>query len=142
MIRSKLLVLVGILASFLGVTSAAAQSNYTIRVCNDSNSHVLVAASYIPQGESSWLNVGWYQVDRFSCRIMGRTTNRNFYMYAEVLGDGSRFWGGSQNLCVEYPGPYRFRNTGTMRCNSRQTSVGFRALRANNFGTFTWRLTN
>lgn len=131
-----------IVFSLFSVSTATAQSHYTIRVCNESNSAVLVATSFIPLGERRWLNEGWFRVNRNNCRVMGRTTNRNFYMYAERLGDSGRFWGGSNNLCVEYPGPYRFWNTNSMRCNSRQTSVGFRALRANNFGTFTWRLTN
>lgn len=128
--------------SMFSASTAAAQSNYTIRVCNDASSAVLLAISYIPLGDSRWLNEGWFRVDRNACRVMGRTTNRNFYMYAERLGDGDSYWGGNNNLCVEYPGPYRFFNVNSMSCNNRQTSVGFRALRANNFGTFTWRLTN
>ncbi len=142
MSRIRSTALLAMIATVLSISAAAAQTYYTMRVCNESNSVVLVASSYIPLGERRWLNEGWTRVDQKSCRVMGRTTNRNFYMYAEVLGDSGRHWGGDNNLCVEYPGPYRFWNVDTMRCSGRQTSVGFRALRANNFGTFTWRLTH
>lgn len=122
-------------------SAAAAQAVVTIRVCNDSRWDALVAVSYMPRGDSRWLNRGWTRVNRGACRVVGETNNANFYLYADRVG-ASGYWGGNNNLCVEYPGPYSFYNVGSMTCSPAQRSVPFRRIHVSSGGTYDWRLVN
>lgn len=126
--------------SFLA-SAASAQAVVTIRVCNESRADALVAISYIPEGESRWLNRGWYRVNSGNCRVMGHSNNANFYLYADRVGSDG-YWGGNDQLCVEYPGPYQFYNVNSMTCTPSQTSVNFRRIHATSGGTFDWSLTD
>lgn len=132
-----------VLAAFFSslASAAVAQAVVTIRVCNESRWDALVASSYMPRGDSRWLNRGWTRVNRGACRVIGETTNANFYLYADRVGT-SGYWGGRDNLCVEYPGPYSFYNVGSMTCSRSQTSVPFRRVHVSSGGTYTWRLVN
>lgn len=129
-------------APLAGISPAAEarQASVTIRVCNNTSNTALVALSYIPVGESRFLNRGWLRVGARQCQNLATTGNRNFYGYAEVDGNSSLRWGGNFNLCVQYPGPYRFYSTGSSHCASGQSLVGFRAIRADHEGVFTWNL--
>ena len=104
--------LVGVigLATTALVAPAQARSGNTItlRVCNRTDDIVLVASSYIPVGGSGWRNKGWTRVDGGACLDIFRTTNRTFYVRAEVKGDSDQYWGKDIKQCVEYPGPYDF----------------------------------
>lgn len=80
----------------------------TLRACNHTNKVTLVASSYIPIGASRWRNKGWTKVGIGACKDIFTTTNRTFYVRAEVQGNSSHYWGSDIKQCVEYPGPYDF----------------------------------
>lgn len=86
----------------------AANSVITLRACNHTTKNTLVASSYIPIGGSQWRNKGWTKVAAGACKDIFTTTNRTFYVRAEVQGDSNHYWGSDIKQCVEYPGPYDF----------------------------------
>jgi len=121
---------------------AGAQSNLiTLRVCNNTNFTALVAISYQPVGSGNFRNEGWYNVGPRECRNLAETTNAYMYVYAEAEGDDSA-WQGDHSLCVEYPGPYDFWESGSARCESWQEVRGFVTLHAEDWGPYTWNLAN
>jgi len=110
-----------------------------LRVCNRSGDDALVAVSYIPVGESRFVNRGWFPVGAGECGDIAQTNNSNFYFYADVVDQDSH-WGGSHSLCVEYPGPYDFYTAGSDYCDSGQETRDFVSASRQEPGTFTWDL--
>ena len=126
--------------SLKGVRAQAASgATVTIRVCNRSNDPALVAISYIKVGESRFINEGWFRVNAGACKDLAETGNAHFYAYADVV-DKDRHWGGSHDLCVEYPGPYEFYTSASDTCRSGQETRGFVPMEATDTGTYTWNL--
>lgn len=119
--------------------SANTSDRIQLKVCNRSNDDALVAVSYIPLDEKRFYNRGWFRVNAGQCHELVETRNSNFYFYADVVGK-DRHWGGSHNLCVQYPGPYNFYSDGSGYCDEGQETRGFSPAKANEFGTFTWNL--
>lgn len=89
-------------------TRVAANTNITLRACNHTHDKVLVAGSWIPVGGNKWLNKGWTPVPAGACKDVFVTSNRTFYVRAEVAGHSDQSWGKDIKQCVEYPGPYSF----------------------------------
>ena len=118
----------------------AAGGEIVFRVCNNTNDSARVAVSYQPIGSSQFYKEGWYGVPSRSCQDIVRTDNAYIYAYAEVENDGSRYWAGDHPLCVQYPGPYAFWNTGSQYCESYQELRNFEAMHADDWGVFTWTL--
>src|SRR5689334_18084432 len=63
---------------------AANTTNITLRACNHTHDKVLVAGSWIPVGGNKWLNKGWTPVPAGACKDVFVTSNRTFYVRAEV----------------------------------------------------------
>lgn len=129
----------GLLGASFSVPVQAKEGLLTIRVCNRSADDALVALSYVPPGENRFLNEGWFRVEPGECKNLAKTDNANFYAYADVDGT-DRYWGGSHDLCVEYPGPYEFYSTGSDYCEADQDVKGFVPMTAKEPGTYTWNL--
>lgn len=127
--------------SLKGAAAQAARSaaTVTIRVCNRTSDTALVALSYIKVGESRFVNAGWWRIAPGACDDLVDTDNAHFYAYADVDGE-DRYWGGSHNLCVEYPGPYEFYSGSGDYCDSDQEVRGFVTMTATETGTYTWNL--
>jgi len=111
-----------------------------IRVCNNTNDNARVAVSYQPVGSNQFLNEGWFGVNAHACQDIATTSNAYFYGYAEVEGDGERYWNGDFPLCVQYPGPYEFWSVGHTSCDSRQVLQYFVQMHADTWGSYTWSL--
>lgn len=111
-----------------------------LKVCNHSGRDATVAVSYVPPGESSFMNRGWFDVADGACRDLVETDNTNFYFYADANDGSGRYWEGSHSLCVEYPGPYTFYTTGSEYCEDYQEVRNFTAFTADNPGDWTWTL--
>lgn len=143
----KIIVLAGAIVSALtlGVAPAApaeAQSGnrITLRVCNNTGDTAQVAISYQPLGTNRFMNEGWFNVTPGQCRDLAETGNAYMYGYAEVEGSDTDVWQGDHPLCVAYPGPYDFYDTGSAYCESWQDVRNFVTLHADNWGVFTWNL--
>lgn len=142
----KLMVLGAAVLSSLAIgvappVPAEAQSNVIIlRVCNNTRDTAQVAMSYQPVGARTFRNEGWYNVSPGQCRDLAQTTNSYMYGYAEVINSDTEVWEGNHPLCVEYPGPYDFYDTGSTYCESWQDLRNFVTLHANQWGVFTWNL--
>jgi uncharacterized membrane protein len=120
--------------------AAGGAEQIAIRVCNNTNSSTRVALSYQPVGRDQFLNEGWFSMPSRSCQDLASTSNGFFYGYAEVEGDGSRYWNGDFPLCVQYPGPYEFWSVGHTSCDSRQVLQYFVTMHAEQWGVYTWTL--
>lgn len=120
---------------------AAAQSTIDISVCNRTGNDALEAISFQPVGSkpTDWKNQGWFTVLSGDCNYIASTANATFYLYAEVYGNSSVYWGGGYNLCVVYPGPFDYWNRGG-NCKQGQNAVPFVPMTAANFGPYTWNL--
>ncbi|MCT8329166.1 DUF1036 domain-containing protein [Albidovulum sediminis] len=130
-------------AASLGLAMpAAAEALLDLEVCNRSSDDAFVAVSYQPVGssDSDWRNEGWYSVRAGECQIIAETDNAYFYMYAEVDGDSSRYWGGDHSECVEHPGPFGFWTRDGEACESHQDVAEFVAMHADQPGRYTWNL--
>lgn len=114
-------------------------STTTLRVCNRSAHAALVAVAFIPVGDSEFSTEGWYRVAPGECQDLAETRNRHFYAYAD-MDEEDRHWGGSHDLCVEYPGPFSLRQSATGQCRADEELRGFMALEAGDTGTYTWNL--
>jgi len=136
-LKAALVVAVGILLA----GQAAAQSTIDISVCNRTRNDALVAISYQPVGSkpTDWKNQGWFTVYSGDCAYIASTATANFYLYAEVYGNSSVYWGGRHNLCVVYPGPFDYWNRGG-NCKRGQSAVPFVPLTAGQYGPYTWNL--
>jgi uncharacterized membrane protein len=111
-----------------------------LKVCNRSGRDANVAVSYVPAGEETFLNRGWFRVANGACRDLVTTDNSRFYFYADAADGSERNWQGSHTLCVEYPGPYTFYATGSSLCAPHQDVRSFVAFRAEEPGSWTWTL--
>ncbi|OYX27530.1 MAG: hypothetical protein B7Z10_00055 [Rhodobacterales bacterium 32-66-7] len=129
------------LACMVSAGQAAAQSTVDISVCNRTANDALVAISFQPVGAkpTDWRNQGWFTVLSGDCNYIASTAVANFYLYAEVAGNQSVYWGGNYNLCVVYPGPYDYLSRGG-NCKRGQTAAPFVSLSADQFGPYTWNL--
>lgn len=118
----------------------SASPQLQIRVCNQSGRDASVAVSYVEVGRSGFANRGWYSVASGACNDIVRTTNSNFYLYADATDGSGRSWSGNFTLCVQYPGPYTFYSSGADRCASGQETRDFVALHTTEPGVYTWTL--
>jgi uncharacterized membrane protein len=122
-------------------TPARAAGLLSLEVCNKSGRDATVSVSFMEPGSDQWVTRGWFAVNPGACIVVGGTDNANFYMYAETLNSGDLSWGGSHNLCVQYPGPYTVYETGNGRtCNDNEELRGFMPMHADEAGTYTWTL--
>lgn len=115
-------------------------STVTLRVCNNTRMTAQVAISYRPVGSQVFNNAGWYNVRPGQCQDLAETGNSYMYGYAEVEGSDEDVWQGDHPLCVAYPGPYEFADTGSAYCENWQEVRHFVTLHANSPGVFTWDL--
>lgn len=120
--------------------SAGGRPTVQLRVCNQSGRNATVAVSYVEVGASSFTNRGWYDVAAGACRELVTTDNATFYFYADATDGSGRRWSGNHALCVQYPGPYTFRSTGSSTCNSSQELRDFSPFQATEPGPWTWTL--
>jgi uncharacterized membrane protein len=142
------IILAGALAATLAPAGGAAQEKpgaggrpvVSLRVCNESGRNATVAISYVPVGETRFMNRGWYDVAKGECRPIVTTDNANFYFYADATDGSGRNWQGDHTLCVEYPGPYTFYSSGESDCGSHQEVKSFTPFRATEGGDWTWTL--
>ncbi|WP_420471958.1 DUF1036 domain-containing protein [Brevundimonas sp. FT23042] len=122
------------------VSGSYGRPTVELKVCNRSGRSATVGVSYVPVGENTFMNRGWYDVANGACRDLVTTDNMNFYFYADATDGSGRSWQGSHTLCVEYPGPYTFYSTGSSYCAEHQDVRNFTAFRAEEPGTWTWTL--
>lgn len=111
-----------------------------LKVCNRSGRKASVAVSYIPVGETTFMNKGWFTVEVGACRILAVTDNANFYFYADALDGSNRSWQGNHDLCVAYPGPYSFYSDDEEECGSDQSLRAFVAVHTDQPGVYTWNM--
>lgn len=118
----------------------ATPASIQLRVCNKSGRNATVAVSYIPVGEETFINRGWFEVRNGACNDIAQTGNANFYFYGDALDGSKRSWQGGHALCVQYPGPYTFYSTGSDTCAPGQVTRNFVPMTYNEPGTYTWTL--
>lgn len=112
----------------------------SLQVCNKSGRKATVAVSYIPVGETTFLNRGWFEVENGACNLIADTDNGNFYFYGDATDGSDLSWSGGHSLCVQYPGPYTFYSTGSSTCASGQVTRNFVPMHHLEPGTYTWTL--
>lgn len=127
-------------------TSASSSATYAspdtvdVEVCNRSGVTAAAAISYLPVGQATWYNEGWFTVEPGACEIIATTDNTFFYLYAEQRNSGELYWGGDHGQCVQYPGPFALWDDGSDYCPDSYDSVDFREVEATETGYFTWYL--
>lgn len=112
----------------------------SLQVCNESGRKATVAVSYMPVGESRFVNRGWFEIENGACNFIADTGNGNFYFYGDALDGSNRSWKGNHPLCVQYPGPYTFYSTGSSTCDAGQVTRDFVPMNYTKPGTYTWTL--
>lgn len=141
---THLVLALALAAAPVGGTPAFAQSdgrNLEIRVCNESGRDAAISIAYKEHGRSDWIVRGWFVAYNGQCITVANTYNLVFYMYGETHNDGDRYWGGSHDLCIQYPGPFAYYNSGNGgTCPDYQETKPFRTLEADRYGTYTWTL--
>ena len=139
----KLTLPAAFLLAFPVVTRAG--DTTAIGVCNDTHDDVLVAISYKPVGvvDDRWLNSGWFAVEADYCIHVATTTNTYFYLYAEVYGDPSIWWGGNHPICVDSDESFDYWSVSQgYSCKEGQDLVGFTEHKAEWIGKdYVWNLT-
>lgn len=124
------------------VTPASAQSGYfSFTVCNRSAHDADVATHGLIGG--AWVVQGWFTVYRGQCRYIGSYGQGAFDTFAigryrDVYWDGVNN-GGTLNLCLAYPGPFRRVNTAGYTCRSNEKLHLMRTHHVTS-GSFTWSL--
>ena len=111
---------------------------FTFEVCNNSGRSAVVAVSGKEASNPNiWMTRGWYSAPTGRCTPVGpKYVRGNFYAMAEVQGNPSLGWKGSDiRLCVGRPGPFSIVNTG----RACDIAEGFRRFAANG-PTLRWPL--
>lgn len=127
-------------AAFAQKGGGGSAGTITIRVCNNTNDPANVSVSYQPVNQQNFYNQGWFTVAPRACSDLAETTNGYFYGYAEVVNNGSRYWGGDFPLCVIYPGPFNFWSDNSRTCANGQDLRNFVQMQTQSFGVYTWNL--
>jgi uncharacterized membrane protein len=141
-IRSALAVVLFALAGLCGGTAGAQAQMFNFQVCNQTSYSASVAVSNLTAaGSSQFVVAGWWTVGPGTCSTIGTFPQGWVYYYAEVTGNSSIGWAGTDlQLCVQYPGPFSRVNLPGFTCAGDDLKSFSADLIDSSTSTFTWTL--